>query len=257
MSFTSALAHPGVRWIGLGWTGFIGENLVLSHNRQAIINRFGNQKYHMIYNSFSMATCGSIAYGFFKYGRGGGPMRALPGLGALVLADVCRTAGLAGMFQMMLPRFSLNADVDVDAEREAGAQGVETNVDKDGISGLKRITRHPFLWSFALLGAGHALASPFWAQAAMGAGPVAMTLLCGNHMEYRYRRGNGGKLTPELEARTSFTPFLALATGAQSWGDLWCETDKINLAIAVAASAFLGWRGRVRLLRLRRKVETH
>ena len=41
------LASKGVRWIGLGWTGFIAENLILSENRDEIIRHFGDDNYHL------------------------------------------------------------------------------------------------------------------------------------------------------------------------------------------------------------------
>lgn len=39
------LRHKGVLFIGVGWGGFIAENLILSENRQWIIERFGEDNY--------------------------------------------------------------------------------------------------------------------------------------------------------------------------------------------------------------------
>ena len=68
------LAHKGVRWITLGWTGFIAENVILSHNREYIIETFGEKTYHGFYSTLSSAACLSIAYGYFRYGRNAGPI---------------------------------------------------------------------------------------------------------------------------------------------------------------------------------------
>src|SRR5690349_1782159 len=73
VNYSALLSSKGVRWIGLGWTGFILENVVMSHNRDWIIENFGSDKYHGVYNVLSTAACGSIFYGYVKHGRGMGP----------------------------------------------------------------------------------------------------------------------------------------------------------------------------------------
>lgn len=72
----AALRHKGVRWIGLGWTGFVVENLVLSENRTRLIQELGESTYHITYSVLSTAACGSIGYGFFKHGQSSGPRLA-------------------------------------------------------------------------------------------------------------------------------------------------------------------------------------
>ena len=37
LSVRTLVGAPGFRWVALGWTGFIAENLVLSENRTKII----------------------------------------------------------------------------------------------------------------------------------------------------------------------------------------------------------------------------
>ncbi|KNC81639.1 hypothetical protein SARC_06044 [Sphaeroforma arctica JP610] len=63
----SALKHPGVKYIFYGWTFFITENLVMSHNREYIINNYTEKNYHYAYNTLSTTACASIGYGFLKY----------------------------------------------------------------------------------------------------------------------------------------------------------------------------------------------
>lgn len=70
MALSAALRDRGVRWIGGGWLAFLTENLVLSHNREEIIARIGDDRYHQIYNTLSTCACASILYGYTKYGRG-------------------------------------------------------------------------------------------------------------------------------------------------------------------------------------------
>ena len=94
----SLWANKGVRWVAMGWTGFIVENLVLSQNREEIIKNLGDDTYHYIYNTLSTATCGSIAFGLYKHGNTGPflnkrlPIRAL---GAVV-----QTIGVVGLSQL-------------------------------------------------------------------------------------------------------------------------------------------------------------
>lgn len=59
---TLSLRNPGVRWVALGWTGFIAENLILSENRTAIIDAIGDREYHLVYSALSTAACTSIGW---------------------------------------------------------------------------------------------------------------------------------------------------------------------------------------------------
>ena len=38
------LKDKGVKYITFGWIGFISENLIISHNREYIINHLGGEK---------------------------------------------------------------------------------------------------------------------------------------------------------------------------------------------------------------------
>ncbi len=64
-------SSKAVRWISFGWTAFIAENVILSQNREWIIEKYGKDNYHVTYSALSTAACGSIAYGFFKHRKQG------------------------------------------------------------------------------------------------------------------------------------------------------------------------------------------
>ena len=69
------LKDKGVKYITFGWIGFISENLIISHNREYIINHLGGEKtYRSIYSFFSSAATLSIIYGYFRYSRNKGPI---------------------------------------------------------------------------------------------------------------------------------------------------------------------------------------
>ena len=108
-SSRAILAHPGVRWVGLGWSGFIAENVVLSHNRDVFISRWGEGSYHTAYSALSTLASASIAWGYLRHGAwpaGGraaqprlwsGPLRSPLARGAALLLQA---AGLVGFSQM-------------------------------------------------------------------------------------------------------------------------------------------------------------
>ena len=67
-------SDKGVKIITLGWSGFILENLIVSHNREYIISHLGGENlYRQIYSGFSTLAMSTIAYGYFRYARNKGP----------------------------------------------------------------------------------------------------------------------------------------------------------------------------------------
>lgn len=177
--YSRYLQNKGVRWIALGWTGFILENLVLSHNRADIIQAFGDEKYHMLYNVLSTLACSSIGYGFFRYGKVGGavlPKRgvlgqlaglSLQGLGLMVLSQ------LAPALQVPIGiKPSGTEDISTNDNNSTSAGKAEPPVrsrlyvrcpmdfrpkDSIGVSGMDRVTRHPALWAVGMTALGSAV----------------------------------------------------------------------------------------------------
>eukprot|EP00941_MAST-03F_sp_MAST-3F-sp1_P004698 g4698.t1 len=263
------LSHPGVRWIGLGWTGFIAENVIVSHNRDYIISSFGNNVYHGAYNCLSTAACASIAYGYYRYGRGSNVPQMWTGRGSSFQragAVVLQAAGLIG-FSQLFPR--LQVPVELINGNETQSVEVQENVQKptteskgpssikwaakcpfdfsdrsipdDAIYGTKRITRHPGLWSLGFLGLGTALVTSNAPGFVLCSFPLAFALIGGAHQDYRYRRGSGGVLLPEVDEISSNIPFLALVSGKQpnGWSRLRDEMKWTNAGVAVALSLLL------------------
>ena len=342
-----ALQSPGVRWIGGGWTLFLGENLVLSENRDAIISVLGEGGYHTLYNTLSGAACASIAFGYLRHGRNAtgpplwlwtGKVGQNPRLPAAVAVSAfgCQALGLAGFSQLVpgvrLPWRTKNEKgeeeenkvtnnnneglrqqqqekpkpqsaataaaaaaapsstssttvVLADTLQDDATTTATTNatsspssshrqpqshpqsqsqpqspryvsqcpidftppdIPTDGIYGMKRITRHPQLWSLGLLGAGAALGSIAAPNIIFFGFPFVFALVGGAHIDARHRRGSGGSLTPEVDARTSLIPFAALMTGYQSWEQLGAELKMNNVTIAVGLAALLALRRQAR-----------
>ncbi|RYY84978.1 hypothetical protein EON63_08185, partial [archaeon] len=245
-----------MRWITLGWVGFITENLVVSHNRDYLIHNFGDDEYHIVYNVLSTAACSSIAYGFFRYGKFGGS--TLPSRGPLAhtVAFAIQALGLAGLSQLApalqvpvafrsdavqpnpVPSMSSNSlNTSQSAQQPEHKMYVRCPIDfrpkqsEDGIYGIERITRHPALWFGALTLLGPALVTPYMAHVSMCTFPTLFALIGGEHQDYRYRRGSGGMLPPEVDSVTSNVPFAAFIRGKQSLQKLLDEVKWTNAAL--------------------------
>jgi hypothetical protein len=63
------LRHPGIRWIGGGWTFFLAENIIITENREWLINDVlkSERAYHMCFNTLSTLATASIVYGYFRF----------------------------------------------------------------------------------------------------------------------------------------------------------------------------------------------
>lgn len=252
------LKSKGVKWIGLGWTGFILENLILSHNREEIISTFGSDKYHMVYNTLSTIACSSIAWGYYKH-RKMGPLlkgRTLLSLGA---GFAFQAVGLVCLSQLV-PKLQTpvmldsatnpqtpHAPADTPVSSENGSTSASSyslrvrcpmdfkpkDVPRDGIYGLERISRHAVFWSLGFACAGQACYTLFVPEMFMFTFPLIFAVIGTEHQDYRYRRGSGGLLTSQYEAMTSNIPFAALIQGKQSWNQLLDEIKWTNAGIAL------------------------
>ena len=280
---STLLAHKGVRWITIGWTGFIAENVILSHNREWIIDRFGKQKYHGVYNILSSAACLSIAYGYFRYGRNQGPILNTrywkPNtLSFKLSAFSLQSMGLIGFSQnfpkLQNPIIAQSGSKQLSIQSEIETDSIDININtndipssssskdikksnkiefaaqcpidwkpadipSDGIYGLKRITRHPMLFSLGFFGLGIAMKTQFATRAILCGFPIIFAVIGGFHQDYRHRRGSGGNLSPEIDDKTSLIPFVALIMRKQSWKDTWNELKHVNMSLGLVTAMYL------------------
>jgi len=257
-------SHKGVQFVIFGWSAFILENLVLSHNRDQIIARFGEERYHYFYNTLSTAACTSIAYGYVKHGRKQGPKLWQVGTPAMrAAAFAFQALGFVGLsqfapkiqFPFLLEETSHTthtantvpvAQISAPVVSEGGKikarcpfDFTPADVPADGIYGIKRVTRHGLFWSLGFTGLGAALGTPFAAEVALFGGPLAVAAICGAHIDYRYRRGIGGTLSIEEERLTSHIPFAAIISGKQSLFSLASEMKQSNAVCGVFVAFLL------------------
>jgi prenyl protein peptidase len=256
-----------------GWSFFIVENAVLSENRSFLIDQLGagcadkeegEMRYHLLYGSISTAACASIAYGFMRKVRNTTPLMwplaTSPPPLRLALSFGLQAMGLAG-FAQALPRMrSMYGEAEQPEKIVGPATGKpkstvlrcpmdftgndELKLQTDGVHGLERVTRHAGLWSFAAVMAGAAVATPSVPQAAFLSMPLLVALIGGEHQDSRGRRGIGGSLPAEIDAKTSNIPFLAIISGAQGDGAfeaLYNESKGVNAAVGMFLAAWLAF----------------
>lgn len=259
-----------MKWAVGGWSLFIVENYILSENRTFIINTVGDDNYHYIYGTCSTAATASIAYAFFRKIKVDSlPLRWPIGQpvppAMMMLGFTLQAVGMT-MASQALPRFQ----IPFVAESAMPPQEVTTvtrlsstpppsspqkwkvrcpfdftdskSFTENGIvspTGLDRITRHPGLWSAALLGLGTAVMTPSLPRAVWWGMPTFVALVGGAHTDSRFRRGMGGVLDPAVDETTSNLPFWAMITGRQgsdAFENLVFKEGKgINAALAVGA----------------------
>lgn len=260
VSSTRKLSNPNalVRWAAGGWTFFVVENAVLSENRTWLIDLLGDENYHLFYGTFSTIATVSIGYGYYRITRKTPSMppqwrrwatNDSPPAFAAASSWACMSLGLI-MASQVAPTFQIPVSVtsgptenskmnfQVRCPFDFADKRLETSNPHE-IRGLERITRHPGLWSFGLIGLGQSFLAPTIPLQIWWLGPSMVAWLGGSHTDSRFRRGMGGVLHPEYDCQTSNIPFLAMITGKQSngWDRLSKEIKPLNATLALAASS--------------------
>eukprot|EP00532_Pseudo-nitzschia_australis_P005991 CAMPEP_0168169678 /NCGR_PEP_ID=MMETSP0139_2-20121125/3767_1 /TAXON_ID=44445 /ORGANISM="Pseudo-nitzschia australis, Strain 10249 10 AB" /LENGTH=266 /DNA_ID=CAMNT_0008087115 /DNA_START=85 /DNA_END=882 /DNA_ORIENTATION=+ len=251
-------SHSMVRWAAGGWTFFVVENAVLSENRTWLIDSMGDDNYHAFYGTFSTIATVSIGYAYYRITRKMPPASAhlrrwnandSPPLAAGIGSWICMSVGLV-MASQVAPTFQIpvsfssgptgnaQSSIQVRCPFDFADKRLETNNSFE-VRGLERISRHPGLWSFGMIGMSQSLLAPIIPLQIWWLGPSLVAWLGGSHTDSRFRRGMGGMLHPEYDCQTSNIPFLAMITGKQSgcWEGLSKEIKPLNAALALAASS--------------------
>jgi uncharacterized membrane protein len=260
-SIASIFSHSTSRWAAGGWTFFIAENALLSENRTWIIAELGDENYHLAYGTLSTMATGSILYAYYKMGKMDLPpqlkTRPRTGTPAAVVGWMFLSVGLV-MASQAAPKMQIPVAL-VDSKPEPSAVGpsqkpsstrlqvrcpfdfADKRADPSSsqIHGTERISRHPGLWSFGLVGLGQSVLAPTIPKCIWWLGPAAVAWLGGWHTDSRFRRGIGGTLSPEYQSQTSNIPFWAMASGKQgsgSWQALAEDIKPWNACLALGVS---------------------
>ena len=155
------------------------ENGVLSENRTWLIDSMGDDNYHAFYGTFSTIATVSIGYAYYKITRKMPPIppqlrrwkaKASPPIIAGIGSWMCMSVGLvmasqvAPTFQVPVsfsegPAGNVKMNLQVRCPFDFNDKRLESN-DPYGARGLERISRHPGLWSFGLMGMSQSLLAP-------------------------------------------------------------------------------------------------
>mmetsp|Transcript_20796 Transcript_20796/g.51567 ORF Transcript_20796/g.51567 Transcript_20796/m.51567 type:complete len:273 (-) Transcript_20796:152-970(-) len=254
----SSASHSLVRWAAGGWTLFVVENAVLSENRTWLIDSMGDDNYHAFYGTLSTIATVSIGYAYYKITRKAPPIppqlrrwkaHASPPIFACIGSWICTSVGLV-MASQVAPTFQIpvslsrgtdgspQMNLQVRCPFDFNDKRLDSN-DPFLPRGTERISRHPGLWSFGLMGMGQSFLAPTVPLQIWWLGPALVAWLGGNHTDSRFRRGLGGTLNPEYDSQTSNIPFVAMITGRQtnSWGGLGKELKPVNTTLAIVTSS--------------------
>jgi len=181
-----------VRWAAGGWTLFVVENGILSENRTWLIDSMGDDMYHAFYGTCSTIATVSIGYAYYRISRKTPPMppqlmrwkanaiNASPPITAGIGSWICMSVGLV-MASQVAPTFQIPVSFPTTAAAGPSESGTTTTSqsmkfqvrcpfdfgdkrlesdDPFGVRGLERISRHPGLWSFGLIGMSQSFLAP-------------------------------------------------------------------------------------------------
>lgn len=261
MASTALLRSSSVRWAAGGWTFFIAENVILSENRTFLIENLGDAGYHNVYGLLSTVAVGSIGYAYLRKVQAVGPFvwTTVTPLSSKIASWVLLSFGL-GMASQTLPKFQIpvaylpnpkpkNGGLPESAEpggNPSSALSFQVRCPFDftdpkehggSLYGLERISRHPGLWSMALVGLGHACLVPSVPQRIWLIMPTFVAWIGGSHTDSRYRRGMGGTLDADYDNKTSNVPFVAMLRTRVGWSELAHEIKPLNALLATGIAA--------------------
>eukprot|EP00927_Polykrikos_kofoidii_P013327 TRINITY_DN15801_c0_g3_i1.p1 TRINITY_DN15801_c0_g3~~TRINITY_DN15801_c0_g3_i1.p1 ORF type:complete len:464 (-),score=87.02 TRINITY_DN15801_c0_g3_i1:63-1454(-) len=122
-----ALKDKGTRLVALGWSAFIAENAIVTHNRDFLIDLLGDeQRYTTCYGVMSTACLAATGLAYARRGRGSGPLlfagTSIPP-GRAVVAYFTQGLGLVGVSQMLPPLAPPQAAADAPLQNVHGAPG--------------------------------------------------------------------------------------------------------------------------------------
>ena len=177
---------------------FVGTHFLLSHPLRApVVARIGERGFLLVYSLVAFATLGWLAAAFRA-----APTEAL----WWPVGDALWAVATAIMLvaSILLMGSLLGNPALPTGGRPAAVPGAAR--------GVFAVTRHPMMWSFALWSAAHLLVMPYDANAVLVAA-VAVLALVGAALQDRKKE----RLQPDTwlpwEARTSYWPFAAIASG--------------------------------------------
>ncbi|MDX7950696.1 NnrU family protein [Lichenihabitans sp. Uapishka_5] len=218
----------GIATVAAAAISFVGSHFVLSHPlRRPLVARIGETGFSILYSVVAIATLGWLS----KAAQAAPATDFLwpVGDGIWALATVLMLVASVLLMGSLIGNPALPGP--------AGALPEQAR-------GVFAITRHPMMWSFALWGFCHILVYPQAATIVVALAIIVLALV-GAALQDRKKERLQPERWPTWEARTSFWPLAAVASGrAQLTGlkpHTWLGGVVVWLAATWAHIPLAGW----------------
>jgi uncharacterized membrane protein len=188
----------GVVWVLAAAVAFVGSHFLLSHPlRRRIVKVVGEAAFQGVYSLVAAATLIWLAMAY----RSARPTDPLWPVGDALWA--------AATVLMLLASILLMGSV---IRNPALPTGGASGKFPDTARGVFAITRHPMMWAIALWGLCHIAVYPRMKNIIVAVAIIVLALV-GAALQDRKKEGLEPELWPTWEAKTSYLPFAAVATG--------------------------------------------
>lgn len=228
----------GTAQVILAATAFVGTHVLLSHSLRApIVKAIGAGGFMILYTLVAFATLGWLANAYRAAPAGAPLWRVGEGIwGPVTLVMLIASILLMGS---LIGNPALPGPPDRAAHVPPVARGVFA------------VTRHPMLWAFALWGLCHIAVYPIAANIAVAVAIVVLSLV-GAALQDVKKEALQGESWRAWEAKTSYWPFAAIATGRARFGGfrphdiaggvaIWLVATWAHLPIAGVAAGVWHW----------------
>lgn len=184
--------------VAVAAASFVGTHFLLSHPLRApLVARIGERGFLLLYSLVAAVTLGWLVFAY----HAAPDTPFLWPVGDVLWAVVSAVMLVASV--LLLGSFIGNPALP--------SGGGRAQV-PDRARGVYSITRHPMLWSFALWGLCHIAVYPTAANIVL-AGSIVLLSLVGAALQDRKKETLHPHAWPAWEARTSYWPFAAVASG--------------------------------------------
>lgn len=218
---------------------FLGTHFLLSHPLRApIVRRIGEGPFLGLYSLVAAVTLGWLVFAY----RAVGPQQPWWDVGA----------GLWGIATLLMLAASILLIGSLIGNPALPNPGPATEAPAEA-RGVFSITRHPMMWSFALWGVAHILVFPTTANIVL-AKAIILLALVGAALQDRKKEALQPERWRAWEARTSYWPFAAIASGRARLGGfrphdwagglvLWIAVTWAHIPLAGVPAGLWRWIG--------------
>jgi len=211
----------GVLWVLAAAVAFVGSHFLLSHPlRPPLVKRIGPRAFQGVYSLVAAATLIWLVLAYRS-----APSTALlwpVGDGIWVGATVVMLLASVLLMGSLIRNPALPT---------GGAPGKLPETAR----GVFAITRHPMMWAFALWGLCHIAVYPMMKNIIVALAIIVMALVGAALQDHKKERLEP-ELWPAWEAKTSYLPFAAVATGRARLGGFGLVALVGGLVIWLAAT---------------------